>query len=446
MNLKRYWLGYRGIIMSILTIALPTIADMFVQTLLGFFDMVMVGRLGPVAISSVGIGNAPIMTIMTVFFAIGTGTTAIVSRAYGSKNQEEGKAAMSQSLYLGIPISAIVTILFLVFGKEILTVIGTAQDMRTSIGYYTAVSIGLPMLCFNIIFAYGYRAISQARIPMMANVISVTSNIVLNYIFIFVLDMGILGAGIATTLARGIVTCIYIYLTFFTDKYWISIKFKTLKYEKIMADRILKIGLPSALEQSLFRVGMLIFETMVIKLGTLEYAAHKIALTAESVSFNIGFGFAVAGTALVGQKIGNKEFRMAKKMADVNTFLAVAVMSVFGLLFFIIPHLIISMFTKDPQIFPLATGALRIVSIAQPFLAVSMVLSGVLRGAGDTKAVLWITSAGMYLIRTPLTYIFLYVFNFGLIGAWVVMTIDLVFRSYCSYVRFKNGKWRYIQV
>ncbi|MGL4308114.1 MAG: MATE family efflux transporter [Cetobacterium sp.] len=446
MNIKKFYNHHREDFRSIFTIALPTIADLFVQTLLGFSDMVMVGRLGPIAISSVGIGNAPIMTIMTVFFAIGTGTTAIVSRAFGSKNQEEGKSAMSQSIFLGIPISLVVTFLFLFFRKDILTIIGSEQDMVNSIGYFTAVSLGLPMLCLNIIFSYGYRAISEAKIPMAVNILSVTSNIVLNYFFIFVFKMGILGAGIATTLARTIVTLIYFYLTFFTNKYWISIKLKTLKYEKIMANRILKVGLPSGLEQALLKIGMLLFETMVIKLGNLEYAAHKIALTAESFSFNIGFGFAVAGTALVGQRIGNKDYSGAETMAKLNALLAVIVMSIFGIFFFMVPDLIISMFTQDQDIFPMASSALKIVSIAQPFLAVSMVLSGVLRGTGDTKSVLYITALGMYLIRTPLTYLFLYVFNFGLIGAWIVMTIDLAFRSSATYWRFKRGKWRYIEV
>ncbi|MGX6592009.1 MATE family efflux transporter [Cetobacterium ceti] len=446
MNIKQFYRSHLDDFRSIFIIAFPTIADLFVQTLLGFSDMVMVGRLGPTAISSVGLGNAPMMTIMTVFFAIGTGTTAIMSRAFGSQNQEEGKSAMGQSIFLGIPLSLFVTIIFILFGKTILTVIGTKEDMINSIGYYNAVSLGLPMLCLNIIFAYGYRAISQAKIPMVVNILSVTLNILLNYIFIFTLNMGILGAGIATTLARGTVTIIYMYLTFFTSKYWLSIKFSALKYERIMARRILKVGLPSAAEQSLFRIGMLIFETMVIKLGNLEYAAHKIALTAESFSFNIGFGFAVAGTALVGQRIGNKDYNGAENMAKLNALLAMIVMSIFGLFFFFVPHLIISMFTNDKDIFPLASRALKIVSIAQPFLAASMVFSGVLRGAGDTRSVLLITTIGMYLIRTPLTYLFLYVFSFGLIGAWVVMTIDLIYRSLAAYYRFKRGKWRYIEV
>ncbi|MEG1183536.1 MATE family efflux transporter, partial [Cetobacterium sp.] len=181
-------------------------------------------------------------------------------------------------------------------------------------------------------------------------------------------------------------------------------------------------------------------------LGTLQYAAHKIALTAESFSFNLGLGFSVAGTALVGQHLGAKKYLDAKRAGYLNTFLAMVVMTSFGFLFMVFPKFVISLFTNDQSIVPMASSALRIVSVAQPILAVSMVLSGALRGAGDTKSVLWITAIGMFLVRIPLTYLLLYILNFGLNGAWMVMIVDLTFRGSACFYRFKQGKWRYIEV
>ena len=109
---------------------------------------------------------------------------------------------------------------------------------------------------------------------MVANLISVISNVILNYLFIFTLGFGVLGAGIATTIARGIVTVIYIVLTLFTDKFWVSIPFSALKYDRNMIKRILKVGIPAAIEQGIFRIGMLIFEMMVISLGTMAYNSN----------------------------------------------------------------------------------------------------------------------------------------------------------------------------
>lgn len=433
-------------VLSILTIALPTIVDMFVQTLLGFFDLIMVGRLGPEAIASVGLGTAPILTVIPIFFAISVGTTAMVSRAFGARNYEEVKEGMSQSLILGIPAAFIVTFAFVVFGKNILGIISKNQPITEALSYLKVISLGIPFLCFNIIFSYGFRSINKAKIPMINNTISIFLNIFLNYIFIFVLNLGVFGAGIATTMSRGIVTLIFSFLIIYKKNYCIALTTKDFKINKDICKRLLKVGLPSAGEQGLFRIGMLIFEAMVINLGTLQYAAHKIALTAESFSFNLGFGFSVAGTALVGQYLGAKEYQEAKKAGYLNMFLAISVMTAFGFIFMISPKFVISMFTKDQAIVPMASSALRIVSIAQPILAVSMVLSGALRGAGDTKSVLWITSVGMFFVRIPLTYLFLYIFNFGLNGAWLVMILDLTYRGLACLYRFKQGKWRYIEV
>lgn len=433
-------------VLSILTIALPTIVDMFVQTLLGFFDLIMVGRLGPEAIASVGLGTAPILTVIPIFFAISVGTTAMVSRAFGARNYEEAKEGMSQSLILGIPAAFIVTFAFVVFGKNILGIISKNQPITEALSYLKVISLGIPFLCFNIIFSYGFRSINKAKIPMINNTISIFLNIFLNYIFIFVLNLGVFGAGIATTMSRGIVTFIFSFLIIYKKNYCIALTTKDFKINKDICKRLLKVGLPSAGEQGLFRIGMLIFEAMVINLGTLQYAAHKIALTAESFSFNLGFGFSVAGTALVGQYLGAKEYQEAKKAGYLNMFLAISVMTAFGFIFMISPKFVISMFTKDQAIVPMASSALRIVSIAQPILAVSMVLSGALRGTGDTRSVLWITSVGMFFVRIPLTYLFLYIFNFGLNGAWLVMILDLTYRGLACLYRFKQGKWRYIEV
>ncbi|WVU42994.1 MATE family efflux transporter [Fusobacterium polymorphum] len=224
------------------------------------------------------------------------------------------------------------------------------------------------------------------------------------------------------------------------------IRKKDLKFNYFTAKRILKVGIPAAAEQLGLRIGMLIFEMMVISLGNLAYAAHKIALTAESISYNLGFAFAFAASALVGQELGKGSSKKALKDGYICTIIAMIVMSTFGLLFFIMPHFLISLFTDDEKVIELSTTALKIVSICQPFSGASLVLAGSLRGAGDTKSVLYITFIGIFLIRIPTTYLFLNILNLGLAGAWIVMTIDLFIRSSLSFYIFKRGKWKYLQV
>lgn len=446
MNIKRFYLENKEYFAPVFAIALPTIADMFVQTLLGFSDMVMVGRIGPEAINDVGIGNVPILFITTIFFALATGTTAIMSRAYGTSSKSEGTKIASQTLFITLPISIFIMLFMLFFADGIINFVSGNGDLKGVRDYYIPAILGVPFLAINVIFAGLYRAVGYAKVPMITNILSVVSNVILNWIFIFELHLGVFGAAIATTASRVLVTGVYCYLVFKKKNFWVTLPYYNFKYNHEIASRILRIGVPTMLEQGLFRVGMIIFEMLVIRLGTISYAAHKIALTAESFSFNLGFGFAVASTSLVGQQLGKGDLDKAKKYAEICTILAMLVMTIFGLLFFIFPTLIIRVFTDSKEIQPLASSALKIVSICQPFLAASMVLSGSLRGAGATKAVLITTSLGMYLIRVPMTYTLLHIFNFGLSAAWVVMSFDLSFRCIANYIVFKNGKWKYIKV
>lgn len=431
------------IIGSILAIALPTIIDLFAQTLLSSFDLGMVEKLGIRAINAVGTASIPFLTVIPIIFAISIGTTAIISRAYGLKNREEGKETLAQSLILALPISILIILILFIFKEEIILFAGKGKvDYGMTSSYYDAILMGTPFLCFNIIFFAAYRSTGKAYIPMLSNMVTVILNIILNYIFIFTLSLGVFGAGIATTISRGVITLIFVYLTFFTNKFWVSLSYKhLLKIKKKMCFRIFKVGIPTAIEQGFFRVGMFLFEVMIINLGAIDYAAHKIALNAESYSYNMGFGFSVAASAIVGQQLGRNLPKKAKRDAFLTTKMAIILMSTFGFFFFLIPEYIASLFTTNKEVIKMASIVLRLISICQPFTAISMVLGGSLRGAGSTIPVLIITFIGMYLIRLPLTYYFLEQLKTGLAGAWVVMTIDLGFRSLACYLVFKAGKW-----
>ncbi len=437
-----------SLLKRILKIVTPTVIDIFTQILLIAIDMMMIGRIGADAITAIGLGSAPYNTILPALLAVGIGTSALVSRAYGAKKYDEINNSVIQSLFITIPLSLILVVIFYFFSLDIVKIIGRSEDLNLFLAkeYLDTTSISIFFVGVNIVFLNAYRAINKTHLPMIANVISLIVNTSLNYIFIFILNMGVFGAGIGTTISRLLVTLIFLYLAFVRQKYLIRLKLKEFKFDRFLSRRIFKVGIPAAFEQLALRGGMLIFEMMIISLGTINYAAHKIALTAESFSFNFGFAFSIAATALVGQELGKNDHHGAEKNAYVCTALCLIIMSFMGLIFFIFPQILISFFTKDIEVKKLAIDALKIVSICQPFLAVSMVLSGALRGAGATKTVLLITFLGIFLVRIPTTYFFLNILKTGLLGAWVVMSIDLSFRCLISFWVFKKGKWRYLEV
>ena len=445
---NNYFIKNRKLIKNIFQITLPAVFDLLAQTLIMAFDMMMVASLGPSAISSVGVGTAGMFALIPALIAVATGTTALLSRAYGANNKVEGKKAFVQSFFIAVPLGIILTFIFLIFSEQIINLVGNAKDMnlKDAILYQNMTVIGFPLLGVSIATFYAFRAMGENKIPMIGNSLALVLKIILNFLLIYFFKWGIFGAALSTTLTRLFSAIFSIYLVFYSKKNWISLEFKDLKFDYFTSKRILKVGIPAAAEQLGLRIGMLIFEMMVISLGNLSYAAHKIALTAESISFNLGFAFSFAASALVGQELGKGSSQKALKNGYICTAIAMIVMSSFGLLFFIVPHFLVSLFTKDKEVIELATMALKIVSICQPFSGASMVLAGSLRGAGDTKSVLFITYLGIFLIRIPTTYLFLNVLNLGLAGAWIVMTIDLAIRSSLAFYVFRRGKWKYLQV
>ena len=446
--INNYFVENRKLIKNIFQITLPAVFDLLAQTLIMALDMKMVSSLGPSAISSVGVGTAGMYALIPALIAVATGTTALLSRAYGADNKLDGKKAFVQSFFIAVPLGIFLTIIFLLFSEQIINLVGNAKDMnlKDAILYQNMTVIGFPFLGVSIATFYAFRAMGENKIPMIGNTLALVLKIILNFLLVYLFKWGIFGAALSTTLTRLFSAIFSIYLVFWSKKNWISLELKDLKFDYFTSKRILKVGIPAAVEQLGLRIGMLIFEMMVISLGNLSYAAHKITLTAESISFNLGFAFSFAASALVGQELGKGSSQKALKNGYICTIIAMIVMSTFGLLFFIIPQFLVSLFTKDKDVIELATMALKIVSICQPFSGASMVLAGALRGAGDTKSVLLITYLGIFLIRIPITYLFLDVLNFGLAGAWIVMTIDLVIRSSLAFYIFRRGKWKYLQV
>ena len=445
---NNYFVENRKLIKNIFQITLPAVFDLLAQTLIIALDMKMVSSLGPSAISSVGVGTAGMYALIPALIAVATGTTALLSRAYGADNKVDGKKAFAQSFFIAVPLGIILTLIFLLFSEQIINLVGNAKDMNLAdaVLYQNMTVIGFPFLGVSIATFYAFRAMGENKIPMIGNTLALVLKLILNFLLIYLFKWGIFGAALSTTLTRLFSAIFSIYLVFWSKKNWISLELKDLKFDYFTSKRILKVGIPAAVEQLGLRIGMLIFEMMVISLGNLSYAAHKIALTAESISFNLGFAFSFAASALVGQELGKGSSQKALKNGYICTIIAMIVMSTFGLLFFIILQFLVSLFTKDKDVIELATMALKIVSICQPFSGASMVLAGALRGAGDTKSVLLITYLGIFLIRIPITYLFLDVLNLGLAGAWIVMTIDLAIRSSLAFYVFRRGKWKYLQV
>jgi putative MATE family efflux protein len=208
-----------------------------------------------------------------------------------------------------------------------------------------------------------------------------------------------------------------------------------------LLNRVFKLGLPLALERATLNVGQIVLTVLVTRIGTTALAAHHLAITAETITFMPASGFSMAATALVAQSLGAKRKDLALDYAKRSLTWGIMLMSATGAIMFIFSRQLMSFFTSDVAVIALGSRVLRIEAFAEPFFAMSIVGSGILRGAGDTKWPFINSLIGMWIVRLIPATILIYFFNFGLETAWLCMVADLVVRGLLNFYRYKRGNW-----
>ena len=441
----------KSLLQVIWQLAWPVIIEMMLLTVVGIVDMAMVGRLGASSIAAVGLGGQIIMLATTAFAAIRTGTTALVARHIGADDKEGAMVIARQSVSLTMILSAVTFVIFSIFARESLVLLGAADDViALGVGYIRWRTIGLAFSLITMIFTSMLRGSGDTKTSMYVNIVVNIVNPVLNYMLIFgnlgAPKMGVSGAALATTIAQ-IVGCFLIVRVILKGKKAIKLSLKDdFRLKLVPIKRILNIGIPAMMESVAMRFAQIVFTIILTSLGTATYAAHQIAIRAESLSYMPGWGFGVAATTLVGQYLGAERPDLAERAGYIARNMAVALAIVMGFAFYFFPYQIVSIFTDDASVVDKAAQALRIVALVQPSMAINIVLSGGLRGAGDTRWVTYITAGSVWIVRLSIAAFCVYVLHWGLIGAWMGMVGDQFIRSILISIRFARGKWKTLKV
>lgn len=440
----------RNLIKTVFVLAFPVIIENILQVLLGTADSYFVSKLDSTAIAGIGLTNLIMNIYIAFFIAVGAGTTAVVSRYYGMGNIKKAINAIKQSIIFSVIISVIIGALSLVFSKQIFNLLGAEDDVLAyTLPYFNAVAVPSVFLSLILILSSALRGIGDTKSPMIAVGISSILNIILDYIFIFGIfgfdGLGILGAGIATTLSRFV--AVVILFNKFNNKDTIIIKLSdSWKIDKKMIKTISRIGVPAGMEKLFMRLGQLVYNSFIISLGTSSYVAHNIAGTIDSYTYLPAMGFGVAAATLVGQNLGANKPEQAKKYGLLSYGFSTILMVTIGLLIFIFAPNLVGIFTDDNEIISLSASVLRIIAITQPFLSITMVIASALQGAGDTKFPMYLTLIGIWILRVGLGYILANTFNLGLVGIWLALSFDIVIRGIILMKRFLNGKWKNIKI
>jgi len=411
---------------EVLNTSLPVVAEITIYTLMSIFDLMMIGRYGGnIAVSAVGLSSNLTNAFIGVFISGGfcISIVSLVSRLVGAKQYKIAEKFASLGFILGIIFGLIITIIVFIFGRELLYLLGARNEIL-DIGYSfikinsLALFFSMSMRLLNsILIGYG-----NTFIPFICSLIVIFIKIILNYLLIFGIVFkarGVDGSAIASSIAYlcGFIFCFY-YTVFkakvkFKPFYIFSVSLKDVK-------RILVLFIPCSMEEATFSISKLICVAIIIKSGSISFASDSIANMIEGISVMPSIGFGIAVITLVGINVGKRDYKEAKKAAFNCAFYAVIMMSIFAIIFLFMPNILVNLFVNnnEKRVAYLAGKCLAIGAVEQPFIGLSLVFAGALKGIGDVKSPFYISCFTSWIIRLPLTYYFISVLKYQITAVW----------------------------
>ncbi len=306
--------------------------------------------------------------------------------------------------------------------------------------YFLIFSLALPMLQMSSLAGSMLKCSGNMRIPSMLNIMMCALDVAFNYIFIFVIGLGVAGAAVGTLMAITVTACMMMYFMIFRPGE-LSLKGRPGSFRPT-ADCVkaaFKIGAPMSLQQILMGSAQIVSTAIVAPLGNISIAANTFAITVESICYMPGYGIAEAATTLVGQGLGAGRRMLTRSFARLSVALGMTVMTLMAVLMFVFAPEMMAIMTPVEDIRALGTGALRIEAFAEPMFAAAIVCYGVFVGAGDTLKPAIMNLASMWAVRLSAAAILAP--HYGLRGVWVAMATELIFRGAIFLIRLFKGGW-----
>jgi putative MATE family efflux protein len=431
---------------KILRLSIPAAINSLLDMLQVITDLIMVGRLSAFAVAAVGLGLQSLMFVFAILTLLHVGTGALLSRFVGAGQIKRASMGLSTLLGFAVLLSLPVSVLWYFLSEKIYIWFG-ADPMVTELGasYVQMLTLMMPFVFAKLVFVSALNSAGDTRTPMKIKIVSIALNIVLNYLLIFgnygFPELGVMGAAVGTVIVNILEMTAYVFLYFRRQTPFIPL----LYYSGFLLGRALKVGIPASFERLLTFGSFMLFTAVIARYGTEALAGYQIGLRVEGLAFMPGIGFTIAAMALMGQGLGAKKPQQARE--DVLLVLKYTVGFMFFLSFFMIflPEKIVWLFTDDAQTIQEASLYLRIVGFSQIPLAFSFVLSGALRGAGDTRRILIINLVSLWFVRILPAFVLSWYFE-SILLVYLAMISDTFVKAIWLWVVFKKGKWQQIKV
>lgn len=425
----------------IVELSIPSMLAQITTVMMFFIDAAMVGHLGAAASASIGLVETTTWLMGSILSAVSLGFSVQVAHFIGANDFTRARQVFRHALVCGVAFSVLMALVGASIHQSLPYWLGGKDDIAPmSSGYFLIFSLTLPaVLLFHLMSAM-LKSAGEMRVPSLLSIMMCGLDVAFNYLFIYVLKLGVVGAALGTMSAY-----------FFTV---IPMAWQAICKNKIIALRLdrtpfvwmgsyvrnaVKISFPVAVQNILMGSAQVVSTLIVAPLGNVAIAANSFAITAESLCYMPGYGVGDAATTLVGQTYGAGRSDLCKNFAHLTIGVGMLVMAFMGVVMFVFAPEMIGFLSPVEEIRQLGAMVLRIEAFAEPFFAASIVSYAVCVASDDTLKPAAMSLFSMWCVRLTLAYVLAQ--SYGLRGVWVAMATELTFRGTIFLLRIRRGSW-----
>ncbi|MDO4344220.1 MAG: MATE family efflux transporter [Eubacteriales bacterium] len=435
----------------VVSLSVPAILEQLVMTLMSYIDTAMVGSLGYEATAAIGVVASTVWLLNGIVNAAAVGFSVQVAQYLGAGREQDSRNVLCQAILFNAVFGVGLAVFAVAFGQILPGLLGAGQSVRPyARDYFCVIGALLPFNMACAMYSSIFRCSGNVLLPSLMNVGMCLLDIVFNFFLIYPsrqiggftvwgAGLGVKGAALGTGLAQ---VCVGLALLVLLVRKQGPLRLRggeKWRFTKVCMHNAFVLATPAALERTTLCLAQIVMTSVVTAMGPVSVAANYVAVQTESICYLPAYGVAAAATALVGQSIGAGRADMAKRFAYGTTAVGFALVTVTGTLLFLCAPSLTRLLTPETEVINLSTRVLRIVAFSEPLFAVSIVVIGALRGAGDGKGPFLINLCSMWGIRV-LT-VLLFTRSYGLVGVWATMTVELVCRGCFFLVRLVRGRW-----
>jgi putative MATE family efflux protein len=433
---------------GILRLAWPAVIGNLLMSLVGIAGIKIVGSLGTEAVAAVTTGQRIFFISQGVLMALTAGTTAMVARAWGAGERDEAGRVTRASVVIGAVLSVVLAVPCIVFADELAGIFKLdATTLKEAADFIRMMSLFNVAFSLVMVISSAVRAAGDTMTPLWIGALTNVVNVFLLYGMVFgrfgFPEMGVQGAALANGVAFtvGAVISGVMWL-----KGWLIVGVgdrSSLTRKRVK--QLIRIGIPAGAEQFILQVGFVAFLYIVSFYGTAPYAAYGIGVQLLSLSFVVGFGFSIAASTHVGQRLGAKDPEGAAHSGWRAMWLSVAAMIAIGTVIILTAETTAALMIDDPEVIRLTVIFIYILGAVQPLMAIEFALGGALRGAGDTRFPMFTTLIGLVLVRGGVASVGAYL---GVAVEWIyaALVVDYLVKAALLTWRFRQNRWKLIKI